>query len=145
MIEYVFLIWMHRHWKFECLSFRGDCGDNCAQWCHMHWSVMSALPAQGLRRAGLEVVVLVVELVVVVVSVGTTAGLSSLTLLSSSGLTAHWNTTTANQKEHVSLFSFPADWRVKLQKRNSYFKINWRYCRMNEGRMTHMFLICETN
>lgn len=50
---------------------------------------MSALPAQGLRRAGLEVVVLVVELVVVVVSVGTTAGLSSLTLLSSSGLTAH--------------------------------------------------------
>lgn len=53
---------------------------------------MLALPAQGLSRAGVVVVVVVVVLVVVVVvvlCVGTTGGLSSLTLLSSSGLTAH--------------------------------------------------------
>lgn len=56
---------------------------------------MLPLPAQGLGRAGLVVVVLVVVMVLVA-SVGSRAGLSSLTLLSSSGLTAE-------QKEHVSV------------------------------------------
>lgn len=66
----------------------------------MYCSVMSALPAQGLRRAGPAVVVLVSAVVVVIVGVGTTAGLTSLTLLSSSGLTVHWK---RNNRDHLTL------------------------------------------
>lgn len=64
----------------------------------IHYSIMLALPAQGLRRTGLVVVVLVVMVVAVVVCVGTAAGLSSLTLFSSSGLAACRNTITETMK-----------------------------------------------
>lgn len=59
----------------------------------MRYSIMSALPAQGLGRTGLLVVALEVE-----VCVGTTAGPSSLTMLSSSGLTAQRNTITETMR-----------------------------------------------
>ncbi len=64
----------------------------------MHHGLIWLLPAQGLRRAGWLLAVLAVA-VVEAVCVGTTAGLSSLSLLSSSGLTAHWK---HNHKDHVS-------------------------------------------
>lgn len=72
----------------------------------MHFSIMLALPAQRLRWTGLVVVVLVEMVVVLVVCAGTKGGLSSLTLLSSSRLTADRNTITKTMG-YMSIFEVP--------------------------------------